>query len=152
MLMHFNTALERLFGYVLAGLFSGLILTVFLQVTARNILKVPMVWTLDVAQLLFSWCIFIGAAFAFRKGGHYVVDIWPKAGPLNFLPTTASLIASVIVIYVLIWNGTVMSLIGFNRFTPSLGISEFWFFLPIPLGGVCMALFLLEHMIEGLRK
>jgi TRAP-type C4-dicarboxylate transport system permease small subunit len=147
MLTRLNNALVSIFGYALAGLFAGLILVVFAQVTARNILQMPMIWTLDLAQLLFSWCIFLGAALAFRKGEHYVVDIWPRTGSLNFLPILIPIIAGAIVIYVLVWNGMAMSQIGFNRLSPSLGISEFWFFLPIPLGGVCMALFLLEMII-----
>ncbi len=152
MLVRLNSVLERLFGTVLAGLFAGLILVVFIQVVARNILQVPMIWTLDLAQLLFSWCIFVGAALAFRKGQHYVVDIWPQSGPFNFLPVIVPILASAIVIYVLVRNGALMTEIGLNRTSPSLGISEFWFFLPIPLGGACMALFLLENTLASLRK
>ncbi|MCR9137829.1 MAG: TRAP transporter small permease [Alphaproteobacteria bacterium] len=152
MLNRFNSTLVRVFGYALSGLFAGLILVVFIQVVARNILQVPMIWTLDMAQLLFSWCIFLGAALAFRQGQHYVVDIWPPHGRFNLLPVIIPVVASAIVIYVLVWNGYLMSQIGLNRTSPALGISEFWFFVPIPLGGVCMALFLIETTLEGLRK
>ena len=152
MLTRLNSVLEGLFGTVLAGLFAGLILVVFIQVVARNILQVPMIWTLDVAQLLFSWCIFLGAALAFRKGQHYVVDIWPHTGPFNMLPAIVPVLASAVVIYVLVRNGALMSEIGLNRTSPALGISEFWFFVPIPLGGVCMALFLVENTLASLRK
>jgi TRAP-type C4-dicarboxylate transport system permease small subunit len=152
MLTRFNAALARIFGHVLAVLFAGLIIVVFLQVTARNILHVPMTWTLDLAQLLFAWCIFLGAAMAFRNDQHYVVDVWPKTGPLNFLPVILPILASGVVIFVLVRNGSLMSLIGTNRLSPALGISEVWFFLPIPLGGLCMALFLLEKVQRELRK
>lgn len=152
MLIRLNTLLEQLFGALLAALFAGLILVVFLQVVARNILRVPMIWTLDLAQLLFSWCIFLGAALAFRHGQHYVVDIWPRGGRLGFLPVVIPFLASAVVVYVLVRNGTSMAQIGLNRTSPALGISEFWFFLPIPLGGVCMALFLVESAFRDLRK
>lgn len=152
MLNRFNALIVRVFGYALAVLFAALILVVFTQVVARNILQVPMIWTLDMAQLLFSWCVFLGAALAFRQGQHYVVDIWPPTGRLTILPVIIPVIASAIVIYVLVWNGALMSQIGLNRTSPTLGISEFWFFVPIPLGGLCMALFLIENSLEGLRK
>lgn len=152
MLNRLNNALVRVFGYALSGLFAGLIFVVFIQVVARNILQVPMIWTLDMAQLLFSWCIFLGAALAFRQGQHYVVNIWPQRGRFNALPVIVPVVASAIVIYVLVWNGFLMSQIGLNRTSPALGISEFWFFVPIPLGGACMALFLIESTLEGLRK
>ncbi len=152
MLTRLNTLLERFFGAMLAALFAGLILVVFIQVVARNILRVPMIWTLDMAQLLFSWCIFVGAALAFRHGQHYVVDIWPKAGRFNVLPLIVPVFASAAVIYVLIFNGVLMAEIGLNRMSPALGITEFWFFVPIPLGGLCMALFLLESLLQDWRK
>ena len=152
MLTRLNTLLERFFGAILAALFAGLILVVFLQVVARNILRVPMIWTLDMAQLLFSWCIFLGAALAFRHGQHYIVDIWPRAGRFNFLLLIVPFLASAVVIYVLVRNGALMAEIGLNRTSPALGISEFWFFLPIPLGGLCMALFLLERALADLRR
>ncbi len=152
MLSRLNDRLERVFGYVLAALFASLILVVFVQVMARNVLEIPLIWTLDAAQLLFSWCIFLGAALAFRKGEHYVVDLWPADGALNWIPVILSLAASVAVIFVLVNNGVAMSGVGLNRLSPSLGISEFWFFVPIPIAGAFMALFLVERILLGPGK
>jgi len=149
MLSRLNDRLERAFGYVLAALFAALILVVFLQVMARNVLEIPLIWTLDAAQLLFSWCIFMGAALAFRKGEHYVVDLWPEHGGLTWIPAAVSLAVSAAVIFILVNNGAAMSGIGLNRLSPSLGISEFWFFVPIPIAGVFMALFLVERLLAG---
>ncbi|XWN29656.1 MAG: TRAP transporter small permease [Devosia sp.] len=148
MLRRINNGLERVFGPLLAALFAGLILVVFAQVTARNVLEIPLIWTLDLAQLLFSWCIFLGAAFAFRRGEHYHVDLWPTHGPLRWIPLLVPLVASAVVIYVLVRHGVIMSEIGLNRLSPSLGISEFWFFLPIPIGGALMGFFLLERVAD----
>ena len=52
-------------------------------------------------------------------------------------------------IYVLTRYGVVMSMIALNRLSLSLGISEFWFYLPIPLSGALMGLFLLEKLVNG---
>ncbi len=49
-----------------------------LQVLTRNVLRIPMLWTSDVAQLLFAWLIFVGAAIGLRQGAHYDVDLLPK--------------------------------------------------------------------------
>lgn len=147
LLSRVNDWLERIVGIALAVLFSCLILTVFMQVTARNILEMPMIWTLDVAQLLFSWCIFIGAALAFRRGGHYSVNLWP-GGLWDLVPRIAATLAAAVVIWVLVVHGWVMTGIGANRTSPALGITEAWFFLPIPVGAVLMALFLAERILS----
>lgn len=138
--------LDKIFQWVLAGLFAGLIAVVFIQVAARNILLMPMTWTLELAQLLFSWCIFLGAAFAYRRGGHYLVNLWPANSPLNILPKVSTYLAAIIVVFVLVWHGTIMSQIGLNRVSLSLNISEFWFYLPIPICGALIGLFTIETL------
>jgi TRAP-type C4-dicarboxylate transport system permease small subunit len=152
MIAKLNSVLDRGLRSVLATLFVGLIGVVFLQVVARNVLKIPVTWTLDLAQLIFSWSIFLGAALAFRYGGHYLVDLWKKDSSFDFLPKTVTFFASCAVIYVLTWHGTIMSMIGLNRTSLALNISEFWFYLPIPLCGALMGLFLLEKLISGDMK
>ncbi len=87
----------------------------------------------------------------FRQGSHYIVDLWRGNGFMDRLSTKVSMALSFIVIFVLISNGVKMSLIGLNREALSLGISEFWFFVPIPVGGVFMLLFLIEHVLRELK-
>ena len=152
MITRLNAAIEAWVGRALAVAFAGLITVVFIQVVARNVLQLPMIWTLDLAQLLFAWCIFIGAALAFRQGAHYIVNLWPSASFMDSLSTRASMLLSAIVIFVLIFNGVKMSMIGLNRESPSLGFSEFWFFVPMPVCGVFMLLFLIEHVLRELRQ
>lgn len=151
MLIRLNEIIVRYVGLALAFGFAGLILVVFAQVTARNVLQVPMIWTLELAQLLFSWCIFIGAALAFRQGSHYVVNLWSEEGIMNILTNWISMIFSAVVIFVLIVNGVKMSLIGLNRQSLTLGLSEFWLYVPIPICGVFMLLFLAERLLRALR-
>lgn len=148
-----NRRLERALLGLLAAAFGALIVVVFLQVFARNILEVPFIWTLDVAQLLFAWCIFLGAAVALRRNAHYSLELIPARWART--NTTVLLIAhvgSITVVAVLIVSGWAFTQIGLNRLTLSLGISEFWFFLPIPLGGMAMALFLAELIPADVRQ
>lgn len=151
MITRLNSVIEHYVGRALAVAFAALIVVVFIQVAARNVFRMPMIWTLDLAQLLFAWCIFIGASLAFRQGAHYIVNLWPGTGFMDVLSTRISMAFSAIVIFVLIFNGVNMSLIGLNRESLALGLSEFWFFVPIPVCGVFMSLFLLEHVLRELK-
>lgn len=151
MLTRIVDAVERAVSWALAALFAALICVVALQVLARNVFEMPMIWTLDLAQLLFSWCIFVGAAVAWRRGAHYEVNLWPGSGPAAAVPRVASVIAAAAVIAVLLVHGVRMTRIATVRESQSLGISELWFFLPIPLGAALMALFLVERLARGRR-
>ena len=141
--------IDRLLRAILALLFTGLIAVVAFQVIARNILLIAVPWSLDVAQLLFSWCIFLGAGLAFRYREHYTVNLWPPDSPLGIIPKIATFLASIVIVFVLIRHGIEMSEIGLNRLSLSLNISEFWFYLPIPICGSLMALFQLEKITKG---
>ncbi|MEM0907455.1 MAG: TRAP transporter small permease [Pseudomonadota bacterium] len=149
-----NDAIERVVMALLSALFAGLIFVVFLQVFSRNVLKVSMIWTPDVAQLLFSWCIFLGAAIAFRRGEHYEVNIFSKdAGRiLKGFVELVGVITAAAVIYVLAGEGLTLARLTLSQEVVSLGISRTWFVAPIGIGGALMGLFLIERVVRDLRR
>jgi TRAP-type C4-dicarboxylate transport system permease small subunit len=137
---------------LMAAAFAALIAVVAIQVLARNVAAMPVIWTLDVAQLLFSWCIFLGAGVAFRRGAHYVVNLWPVTGPLSLIPAVASFVASAIVVVVLVRNGIDMAEIMTRRQSQTLGISLTWYFAPIPICGALIGMALIEQVEILLRR
>jgi len=150
MFLRFSTAVERVVETACWMGFLALILTVGFQVFARNILKMPFVWTMDLAQLLFAWLIFVGAAVAFRRGGHYAIDIFPPtwtrwSAALNAFGAAASLC----VIYVLIRYGWTLVVLRDTSEVETLGITGAWFFVPIPVCGALMLLFLVENLVRA---
>lgn len=145
--------LER--GLLLAGTvaFAALIVTVALQVLARNVLGIGMAWTLDLAQLLFAWCIFMGAAIAVRRNAHYRVELIPE----RLTRTLAVLglfafIVSMVVVGVLLWSGWAMLEVTARRHNQALGISQAWFYAAIPAGAAASAVFLLERVSITLHR
>lgn len=152
MLGRFNDRVTWLTEFGLWAGFLAMIVTVALQVTARNVLGLPFIWTLDLAQLLFSWLVFIGAAVAFRRGAHYSVDIWPEGSlRLDLVLRVIGYVAAAIVIYVMVRYGWNLTAIRWSGSVQSLGISRGWMFLPIPLSGVLMLLFLIEAIWDGVK-
>lgn len=149
--------LHRLCDWVAAVLrvfawtaFAALIITVALQVLARNVVHAPMIWTGDVAQLLFSWLIFLGAAAGLRLGAHYTVDLLPMDRRFVKLATDwIALVTGTLIALLLLRYGWELAMIRSTAVVQSLGISRFWMFVPIPLSGALMLLFLVE-MAQGL--
>ncbi len=155
MLIRLSNALETLSKALVkvteTGLWIGflaLIVTVGLQVVARDLFRVSIIWTLDVSQVLFSWLIFIGAAIAFRKGAHYIVDLVPNAPQtVNTALRAISTLAAALVVYVLIVPGFGLVAIRTNGEIPSLGISTLWVYLPMPIAGLIMLVFVIEDIV-----
>jgi TRAP-type C4-dicarboxylate transport system permease small subunit len=148
-----NQVLDRLLSWLVSAAFAIMIVVVFVQVLNRNVLTVSLVWTLDVAQLAFSWCIFIGAALALRWDEHYALDLIPAEWKLtNSVISILSHFAISGVVGVLIYNGWILSNMAWTRVASGLEIPEMWFFLPIPLGAMAMACFLAELIPDDLRR
>ncbi len=146
MLLHrlcdWMAAILRVFAWIA---FAALIVTVGLQVLARNILHEPMIWTGDIAQLLFTWLIFLGAGAGLRTGSHYTVDLLPMHRPLvKAFTGWTGLISGVLVALIMLVNGWELAVIRSAAPIQSVGISRFWMYLPIPLCGAVMLLFLAE--------
>ena len=152
MLVRINSFIEDIFCSMLKLTFGAMIVVVLMQVVFRNFLQIPLIWTLEFAQLCFSWCIFIGAAVAFRRDAHYHLDIIPASfQTAGSWQRIFALLLSAIVIYVLLVFGVKFTEIGLTRSSLSLGISELWFFLPIPLSAASMVLFLVERIGAELK-
>lgn len=125
--------------------FAALVGTVALQVLARNVLMSPLIWTSDVAQLLFAWLIFVGAAVGLRSGAHYRVDLLPEnSRPLNLLADGVTLLAGTAVALILLYYGWELAMVRKTASVQSLGISRFWMILPLPVSGALMLLYLVE--------
>lgn len=148
-----NRRLDKALQMLLAVMFASMIFVVFLQVFSRNILEVSFIGILDIAQLLFSWSIFLGAAVALRQDAHYNLDLIPP----HWHKTNACLkafghSASLIVVYVLAVHGYDFTINSSTQEIPSLRISGLWLFLPIPLGGLAMGLFLIEMIPDEIKQ
>ncbi len=151
MIRSVNDGLERCVVTALWMGFAALVLTVGMQVLARNVLQLPMIWTLDLAQLLFTWLIFVGAAIAYRRGVHYRIDMvpsgWRKA---DLMLDVLSYVAGAIVVYVLVRYGWMLTDIRSSSRVQALGLSEGWFYAAIPVSGALMGLFLAEKVAAAL--
>lgn len=151
-LRQINRLQERLMRWLLAIGFAGLIGVVFLQVFSRNVLQTHLIWTADLAQLLFAWCIFLGAALAFRWDAHYTLDILPARGQnARAAIDVVAHLAAMSVLMVLLTSGWTLLALRGKGISVSLGMSEFWFYLPIPVSAVLMLSFLIEKIADDLR-
>ena len=148
MLTRFCDRVARIAEVATGALFFGLIVTVAAQVLTRNVLRLPMLWTGDVAQLLFAWLVFVGAALGLRRGAHYAIDLLPRQGAgLRAAVDWLGIGAGGVVVYILVRHGWTLAALRAPGEIQSLGISRLWLYAPIPLCGAMMALFLLEAAV-----
>lgn len=118
---------------------SILILLVFTAATLRWF-GVDMSWSVDFAQLTFSWVCFIGADLAMRRKRHMGVDILVNKFSLP-IRNAIYLFNSVLIMFFLIfvtYYGANLSIINFQRMFNTLPISYSFVTISAPVGCLLM--------------
>lgn len=76
------SAIVRLTEIVGALAVALLVLLLFANIVAREVLSISLVWANEVSLALFAWAIFLGAAVAFSRGARirftFIVDRLPS--------------------------------------------------------------------------
>jgi TRAP-type C4-dicarboxylate transport system permease small subunit len=78
-----TAALDRFTCIACVALFAGILVIMLLQVISRYVLNSPLVWTEELARILYIWACYLGAPVATRRGTHvtitFVLERLPKA-------------------------------------------------------------------------
>jgi len=124
--------------------FAAMIVMTLAQVVNRYMLGLPMFWTEELIVLLLVWSMMLGMPVQLWRHEEIVVDVVPTTNPVAVrLKFAANLVCSLAFCSVLCWAGWTFARRGLPVNSPSLGLSRFWFFLPIPLAAGLSVLALL---------
>src|SRR5512136_1986030 len=124
--------------------FAAMIVMTLAQVVNRYVLGLPMFWTEELIVLLLVWSMMLGMPVQLWRHEEIVVDVVPTMNLVAVrLKFAANLVCSLAFCSVLCWAGWAFTRRGLPVHSPSLGLSRFWFFLPIPLAAGLSVLALL---------
>jgi tripartite ATP-independent transporter DctM subunit len=131
------------------------IVILFAGVVARYGLRSPLIWSDELASILFLWLAMLGAAVAFRRSEHMrMTAIVASAGPamrayLDMFATCAALAFLLLIAWPSYEYAVEESFIT----TPALQIANIWRAAALPVGIGLMALFALLRLARtGDRK
>jgi tripartite ATP-independent transporter DctM subunit len=127
------------------------IVILFAGVVARYGLRQPLIWSDELASILFLWLAMLGAAVAFRRSEHMrMTAIVGNAGPrlrayLDVVATCAALAFLVMVA----WPSWQYAYEESYITTPALQVSNIWRAAALPVGIGLMALFALLRLARS---
>ncbi|MBC7483496.1 MAG: TRAP transporter large permease subunit, partial [Rhizobacter sp.] len=135
---------------IAAALIVAEIVILFMGVISRYFLRTPLVWSDEVASLLFLWLVSLGAVVAFRRGEHMrMTALVAKASPRvrAFLDTVA-ITAALAFLLLNLWPAYEHVLEEAVVTTPALDISAAWRAAALPVGLGLMALMSLLRLFK----
>ncbi len=141
--------IHRIERWLCVLLLIAIVFLVFIAAIMRT-LGYPIIWSVDVAQLLFAWLAMLAANQTFHHGQHASVDIFTRR--LN--PAYRELLLSgldvlmIAVLGVLVWFGIELFMANPQRTLGSTSIAYRWVTLCVPVGAVLMILTLATRLTK----
>ncbi|MEN6425211.1 MAG: TRAP transporter small permease subunit [Phycisphaerales bacterium] len=123
---------------------------VVVAMAARSIATWPFHSSVELSRLFFVWSCFLAAALAYRKRAHVgftlLLDQVPAAWRRRITGLNYLLILGFAAIVLV--QSTLMCRLLWPTVLPILGISQAWFYVPVPILCLCMILYTAEFMAE----
>ena len=122
-------------------------------VFTRYVLNSAASWPEPLAILLTIVLTFIGAAAAYRADLHMNVAYFANQLPAPWRRLTellVQLLMALIAIFMTVWGERLVEVTWHNSIADFPSLSVGVTYLPIPVGGVCLLLFIIERIVLGL--
>jgi tripartite ATP-independent transporter DctM subunit len=127
------------------------IVILFAGVVSRYVMHSPLIWSDELASILFLWLAMLGAVVAFRRAEHMrMTAIVASASPAMraYLEVVATC-AALAFLLLIIWPAWDYAYEESFITTPALQISNTWRAAALPVGTCLMALFALLRLVRA---
>ena len=146
-----DQTLGRLVSVLAALLVLADIVVLFAGVVARYALHSPLLWSDELASIMFLWLAMLGSVVALRRGEHmrmtaFVGGTTPKNRALFELIATAACLAFLALVA---WPAGTYAHEEMAITTPALEISNLWRAAALPVGIVLMAVFAVLRLLRA---
>jgi len=136
---------------------NALLVVIVALVFAAGILRWfdhPLVWSVDLAQLLFVWVSFLGADLALRKRAHIGIDYLVRRLPRRtnvILDIILSLVA-IAFLLAMVKLGYELTMLNRERIYGDSGISYGFVTIAVPAGCLLLSTTLALQVVQALRS
>ena len=113
----------------------------------------PLIWSVDLAQLLFLWVSFIGANQALRNRAHIGMDLLVRPLPYSLRRVVEIALALITLAFLLIMvvMGYRLTMLNLERVYGDSGISYAYVTGAVPIGCLLLAITLTGHLFDLVR-
>jgi len=147
----FYKDMEEIIGAVLL---AAMCLVAVAKVGSRYVLASPFSWSEELATILFSWVVFVGASLALKKNEHFsmdvLVELLPRA-PKRLIQTIGLGLVAIFCLLI-VFYGIKLTVLNWQVKTAVLEISRAWLYLAVPFGGALMLLRTIETFVRLWRS
>lgn len=139
-----------------AALLVAMVVVVSVQIIYRYALGNPLIWTEEVARLIFMWTVFLGSAYAATSSSHLRLDLYSaeRFKRMRQLSRIAGAVGAAVFSAVVVYSGWKIVELTATRSLPGTGLSYAWFHSAAPIGSALTllgAVFVVLRHLRGKR-
>ncbi|MDD3428032.1 MAG: TRAP transporter small permease [Caldisericia bacterium] len=138
---------------VIIVLYILLVSIVFVEIIARYLLHLSLIWSTDFVTFIFIWLVFLSASLAVKEHSHFVIELSADLLPETVLKILDVIVSIVmyIVVFIFIFIGYKFMLLCGSGISPALGIRLVWLYQIVPLSSILMLIYMIGDLLESLK-
>ena len=144
-----NNKIEKAITLLVGILVIVLAVNVLFQVFFRW-LKIPVVWTDEIARFSFIWMVMFAASVQVRKRMHFAVTVFSDSFKNKRIINSLSYLIILFVSWMLFYNGIRYTVLGLRKLAATMNMTMVWVYAAIPVGSALMFLFAIELLLGEL--
>ena len=149
-----SNAIDCLAGYMTIVLCSVMTFVVLLGVFYRYVLTDPLAWSEELSTFAMVWLTMIGGSMGIKRYSHvgvsYVIDnVFILTKNRNAIGVVVNVLI-LLFLAILLKEGQNLALFASNQTSTALGVSMFWPYCGLLVGGWMMLLQVVSQIVEGL--
>ncbi|WP_269581165.1 TRAP transporter small permease [Roseibium sp. Sym1] len=149
-MLQLYSRIEFILGAAILLIITGL---VFIAAVMR-FFGTPLIWSVDLAQLLFIWLCFIGATRALRRRAHLGVDLLVQHLPFRMRRWLETGLALIVLAFlgVLAVKGYGLTMKNIERQFGDSGLSYAWVTIAVPAGCVLLSASIIANLVQSWKS
>jgi TRAP-type C4-dicarboxylate transport system permease small subunit len=151
-----NCAINKLAGWLeklMIVLVTAMMLSLFWQVFTRFVIKIPSIWTEEIARYSFIFLVMIGAALGVKNSVHFGMTLVSDKlhGKVRdiYQRYVINVIILICAIYLVYYGIEFTRMYGLNRVSPTFLVPMAWVFAIVPISGLLMIVFSFQNIMYG---
>ncbi len=142
-----RTLIDRVVEWVLAACLGVMTCLVFFNVFSRFVLNFALVWSDELASMLFAWLTFVGAYVGSRSRSHIAIDTLVIFLPPRLQRGLARLVevGVLLLLGLFAWQGARLTITTWGLEFASMEISRGYLYLSFPVGAVLMGVGVIQR-------
>jgi TRAP-type C4-dicarboxylate transport system permease small subunit len=148
-----NTAFDKVLFWLTALSAISFFLVVIISIVTRYIPRIQFHSSIELSRLLFVWSCFLAAAMTYRQKAHVGFGLlFEKFSKRTQKHLTVFMHAVIIVFLIIVFYQSLLTChLLWPTVLPILGISQAWFYVPVPVLCVFLLSFTIEWLIDEFK-